>query len=97
MDSLPKMDLYVPAEHDEFVQIAYNKKYINEIDILSVDCDIINRCDLLIIFGDASTSIGMQTELKFAEKNNIPIYFMPKLDKATIDSLKFAIQLVLKG
>ncbi|RLD97119.1 MAG: hypothetical protein DRI92_06150, partial [Aquificota bacterium] len=37
MDGLPPVDLYVPAEHDEFVELAWKKKYLNIDQILEID------------------------------------------------------------
>jgi len=95
MDGLPKCDLYIPAEHDEFVQIAYDKKYLDEHKILDVDCEIIEKCNLLIAFGDPSLSRGMQIEMEYAASNGIPIYFMPTLSEDTIHTLNFTIKLLL--
>lgn len=46
----PDYDLYVPAEHEEFIQISFALKYLTERQILDVDCDILDRCDILIIY-----------------------------------------------
>lgn len=96
MDGFPKMDLYVPAEHDEFVQIAYDKEYINEEHILDVDCTIINDCSLLIACGDYTQSRGMTVEIQHAEDKGIPIYYMPAHSEATIKLLKHSIKLILE-
>lgn len=97
MDGFPKMDLYVPAEHDEFVQIAYNKKYINEEQVLDVDCTIIDSCSLLIACGDYTQSRGMQVEIQYASEHGIPIYYMPLESKDEIKSLKYSIKLILEN
>ncbi len=96
MDGFPKMDLYVPADHDEFVQIAYDKKYINEEQILDVDCTIINDCNLLIACGDYTQSRGMVVEIQHAEERSVPIYYMPTHSKDTIKLLKHSIKLILE-
>jgi len=97
MDGLPKTSLYVPAEHDEFVQLAYNKKYIDEAQILDIDCDIIDKCNLLVAFGNPNHSRGMQVEIQHAVDNEIPIYHMPSMSIVAIKSLNFAIKLILRG
>lgn len=97
MDGFPKMELYVPADHDEFIQIAFDKKYINEEQILDVDCNIINKCNLLIACGNYTQSRGMKIEVQYAENNGIPIYYMPLILEETIKQLKFTIRLILKG
>ena len=97
MDGFPKIDLYVPADHDEFVQIAHSKKYLDEKQILDVDCGIINACDLVIAYGNVAASRGMQVEVKHATLNGIAIYSMPSLSNTSIQALKFAIHLLLKS
>ena len=87
-DGFPKMELYIPADHDEFVQIAFDKEYINEEQILDVDCDIIEGCSLLIACGDHTQSRGMKVEIQYAVDNRIPIYYMPAFSDATIRTLK---------
>ena len=64
----PWAEIYVPAEHEDFVQKAYNKKYITEKQILEVDCEIIAEHDILIIYipeGDELQG-GRLTEHDFA-------------------------------
>ena len=97
MDGFPKMELYVPADHDEFVQIAFDKEYINEKQILDVDCDIINTCSLLIACGCHTQSRGMQVEIQYAKDNGIPVYYMPAISDSTIGSLKYTLKLILGG
>jgi len=48
--ALPMIDLYVPAEHEDFVGIAYRDKYLTEEQILAIDCKIIDNCNGAIIF-----------------------------------------------
>jgi len=70
----PNIDFYVPAEHDELVLIAYRKGYMTEKQILDVDCDIISRCNFLIVFApDDYISKGMQIEIDHAVFNSIPV------------------------
>ena len=95
MDGFPKAELYVPAAHDEFVQLAYRRHYINEEQILDVDCAIIERCNLLIAYDNPNLSRGMQVEIKHALENGIPVYNMPNMDRSSIDGLKFTIALIL--
>ena len=87
----------MPADHDEFVQIAFSKEYINEKQILDVDCDIINTCSLLIACGYPAQSRGMQVEIQYAKDNGIPVYYMPTISDSTIGSLKYTLKLILGG
>ena len=48
--ALPSVELYVPAEHEDFVLNAFLNGYMNEQQILAVDCMIIDKCDGVIIF-----------------------------------------------
>ena len=76
MDGLPLLGLYVPGENDEFVQIAYKRGYLTEEEILEVDCAIIDKCNLLIVYGKY-VSGGMKVEIDYCKNNNIPIlHFM---------------------
>jgi len=70
----PNIDFYVPGYHDEFVLIAYKKEYLTEKQILDVDCDIVSRCNFLIVFApDDYISKGMRIEIDHAVKHNIPV------------------------
>lgn len=74
--SLPDLDLYVPAEHDEFVIIAHGLDYLSEYDILQVDCHIIRRCHVVLVYDwDALLSKGMLTEIRFAKEHGIPVVY----------------------
>lgn len=70
----PDVDFYIPGEHDEFILIAYRKEYLTEKQILSVDCDIVLRCNFLVVFApDDYISSGMKIEIDHAVANNIPV------------------------
>jgi hypothetical protein len=74
--SLPDLDLYVPAEHDEFVIIANQLGYISEHEILQVDCNIVRRCDVVLVYDwDALLSKGMLTEIHSAREHGIPVVY----------------------
>lgn len=46
----PKLELYVPAEHETFIQLAYDNGYLNIEQILRVDRQIIDNCDGVLIY-----------------------------------------------
>jgi len=72
--AFPTIDFYVPADHDEFTLIAYRKGYITEEQVLSVDCDIVSKCNFLLVFAPENyTSKGMNIEIDHAISNNIPV------------------------
>ena len=93
MDGLPKSYLYVPGEHDEFVQIVYNNKWLSEEQVLGADCEIIDRCHLVIAYGEYH-SRGMEVEIKHAAEHNIPIYFMTNISQPALEHLKSSIILI---
>ena len=48
---IKSLELYVPGgPGEEFVSIAYRKKYITEKQILDVDCAIIDNCEAMIVY-----------------------------------------------
>lgn len=56
-EACPWIDLYVPAEHEDFVQKAYDKKYVTEKQILDIDCEIVSECDNIVIFVPAGDEL----------------------------------------
>lgn len=67
--------IYVPAEHDEFIIIGYQKGILSEKDILEIDCDIVARCDLMLIYDwEHHFSKGCKVEFDYAKKHHIPVY-----------------------
>lgn len=95
MDGLPPVDIYCPAEHDEFVQLAFDKKLLTIDNILEIDCDIIKQCDMLICYGMVSS--GMMTELEFAEKNNIPILAITHWDNSIATNLREVYRIIIEA
>lgn len=80
----PRVNFYVPGEHDEFVLIAYYKKYLSEYQILDVDCDIVQRCHFVLAFSpDGYLSRGMKVEIEYAGTNGIPVIVIPDLRDAS--------------
>jgi len=94
MDDFPKSYLYVPAEHDEFVQIAYNNKMITESQILSVDCEIIDRSNLVIAYGTYHSN-GMKVEIEHSTQTDTPIYYMPNMSEDCINGLKASMLIIM--
>lgn len=66
--ALPSVELYVPAEHEDFVGISYADKYLTRDQILEIDCKIIDRCDGVIVFSPPGDPIqgGRATEREHA-------------------------------
>jgi len=71
-----ELDFYIPADHEDFVQIAYDEKIIPEVDILKVDCLIIkDRCDATVVFVPSWDKVqgGRKVEWKFCIENELPV------------------------
>jgi hypothetical protein len=80
----PDTEWYVPADHDEFVCLAYQKKFLSESQILEVDCDMIRKRDgVLFYMPDDYLSGGMQIEKQFSINHNKPMF------DATADMLEY--------
>ena len=74
--AFPNVDFYCPAEHDEFVQTAWEKGLINENEILDVDCQILSKRHILLVYAyDQYISNGMLREIKYAQLLGIPVFF----------------------
>jgi len=92
-----KIELYCPAEHDEFVLIAYQKGYLNETQILSVDCSILSQRDLLLVYAkDDFISRGMKIEIEYAEENNFPIHYFSDVSSKSIKEIEQTIDQVIR-
>ncbi len=78
------LEVYCPAEHEDFVQRAYDKGYITEKQILDVDCAIIDNCDGVIIYvpdGDTLQG-GRLVEYNHAVKTKKPVCVFHKVEQA---------------
>lgn len=66
----PSIEIYVPAEYEEFVGRAYHKGYLDEKQILEIDCLILDSCDVLLVFlpGDEYLCGGTKIEFEHAQK-----------------------------
>lgn len=73
--ALPHIEFYVPAEHEDFVQWAYDLGYLVECEILEIDCRIIDDCDAVIVLvpdGDELQG-GRKVEYDHAVGHNVPV------------------------
>lgn len=92
-EAIPGLDLYVPAEHDEFVALAYHKGYLTETQLLEIDCMILGKRDFLLIYAkDGYISRGMNVEYQFAISYNIPIFKFEYWHKQTAIELRAFIE-----
>jgi len=64
---IPELDLWVPAEAEEFVHEAFQLGFLNEDNILTVDCSLLSKRNLLIVFiKNDLISNGMAIEINHA-------------------------------
>lgn len=82
---VPEAELYVPAEHEDFVGIAFHDKYLNEHQVLEIDCKIIDRCDGVIIFCPPNDPIcgGRTIEYEHAIATSKPVLIFDHAIQAT--------------
>ena len=73
--ALPHIDFYVPAEHEDFVQFAYDIGYLVEEEILEIDCLIIDGCDAVIVLVPDGDEIqgGRKIEYDHAVDSATPV------------------------
>lgn len=77
----PGVEFYVPADHEEFVRIAWMNNLLTEKEILSVDCEIILGCCGVIAYSpDGHISKGMRVELDYARELEIPTLILTPVD-----------------
>ena len=68
------VDFYVPGDHDEFVCLAFREGYLDENQILYIDCQIIDTCNFILAWSpDGFISNGMKIEIDHAHFHNIRV------------------------
>lgn len=74
-ENAPRAEFYIPAEHEDFVNIAYRDKYLTEKQVLEIDCKIIDNCDGVIVYcpPDDPMCGGRTVEYKHAIATNKPV------------------------
>lgn len=83
-----KIEIYCPADHDEFVMIAYRFGLLTEKEIFQVDCKIIKRCQALIWYSGLGPSKGAEIEKQHARDCGIPVFELPSLEPNAIVKLE---------
>jgi hypothetical protein len=74
--AFPTLDLYVPAEHDEFVVQAQNANLLDISGVLIIDRQLVAARDILIVYApDQYVSAGMNEEIEEAQYRGIPWVF----------------------
>jgi len=95
MDGLPEVELYVPAENDEFVLNAHRRGYLNEEQILACDGDIIDTCQAVLAMGNPRHSAGMQWEIAHATATDKPVFQFNSVTPTAIKNLRYVIDTLL--
>ena len=82
----PEFDIYVPAENEEFVQIAFNMMYLTEKQILDVDCVIVDNCDIVLVYVPEGDELqgGRLVEYTHAKGINKPVLVYATAEAAIV-------------
>ena len=80
----PKLELYVPAENETFVQVAYDMKHLTIEQILWIDCRIIDNMDGLLVYVPRGDELqgGQLVEYRHAKTTNKPVVIFHKISEA---------------
>ena len=80
----PKLELYVPAENETFVQIAYDTGHLAEKEILDIDCKIIDNLDGVLVYVPEGDELqgGRLVEYSHAIRTNKPVCVFHTLAEA---------------
>lgn len=84
--TFPELDVYVPAEHDEFVDLAYKDGFLTEEQLLDIDCTILGKRDCVIAYApdNYKLSRGMQKEVDYAFIAGIPRIILKEFGEVSI-------------
>ncbi len=92
-ENVPGLDLYVPAEHEDFVHIAYKDEYLSEEQILEIDCKILERKDFHIVRGiDKERSRGTVIEIEYAKKAGKFTFYVFTMDEVEAAALRVIVK-----
>jgi len=77
--------LYIPADHDEFVQSAYKNLLISERGILLTDCEILSRRDFVLAYDPSGEMVsrGMRIEIEHALAIHKPVFIFQEWNDHT--------------
>lgn len=96
-EKVPKLNLYVPAEHEDFVGICWRQKYLTENQILEVDCKILEKLDFHIVYEvDGWLGGGIGIEIEHAQKVGKFIFYVQSLDEVTAAALRVIVKDLLR-
>ena len=94
-EAIPAVELYIPAEHEDFIYIAFADGYLNEQQVLETDCKIIDTCDGVIIYTPADDPVqgGRAVECEHATATNKPVLIF----QASGEAISWLTQQLLKA
>jgi hypothetical protein len=83
------IELYIPADHDEVINMAYNYGHISERGILEADCRILAKRDFVLAYArDGHVSRGMRVEIEHALAIGKSVFMFGGWDETAIASFK---------
>lgn len=81
--TFPFLDIYVPAENNEFDLEVCGGKYLTMDQILEIDCKILEKKDLLLLYKwQKDLSTGQKVEVSHADEMRIPMIDFSDLGEA---------------
>jgi len=88
--SIPGVDIYIPGEHQYFVQRAYDKQMLTDKQILEIDCDImIKNCHYIVFYNPQGTfSQGMEKEKAAAQSVCLPSYTFSHITWEVLEDIR---------
>ena len=92
---VPAAELYVPAEHEDFVSIAFRDGYLFEHEVLEIDCKIIDTCDGVIVYCPPDDPIqgGRKVEYDHAVATICPVLIF----EAAVEAVSWLTQQILRA
>lgn len=76
--------LYIPADHDEVINLAFTHGHITERGILEADCRILAKRDFVLAYArEGHVSRGMKVEIEHALAIDIPVFIFEHWNDAS--------------
>ena len=87
----PELEIYVPAEMDEFPDVACKQGYLTIDQLLAIDCEIVKRRDILLAYAPNGgyLSNGMKREIDTALDNSLPVVVFDSLGDCPTNFITF--------
>ena len=93
---VPNLDIYCPGEHDEFPEAALYDHYLTLEDVLNIDCKILHKRDLLIVYDWQNFwSAGMMKEIVYATMHHLEQYFFSSFCPKVVVELSVVVDKIL--